>query len=1107
MKHTPTLAALLAALALTGVAGAATEKLPAGARLARLEAQPARISLTNPFAYAQLVLTGQLASGERIDVTRMAAREAPAKLITISPTGVVRPTADGSGSLTVRLDGQVLSVPVEVTGQKAKYDVSFVRDVMPTLSRMGCNAGTCHGAEKGKGGFKLSLRGYDPLFDHRALTDDLSGRRFNRAAPDTSLMLLKPSGGVPHVGGVLSQSGEPYYELLRAWIGDGVKLDLQSPRVKSIAVVPAAAVIGLPGQKQQMAVLATYSDGKVRDVSVEAFVESSNTEVATIDRAGTVTAVRRGEATVMARYEGAYAAATLIVMGDRSGFVWPTTQEYNWIDTLVYDKLKQVKVAPSEVCTDSEFIRRAYLDLTGIPPQPHEVRAFLDDKTPSREKREKLIDKLIGSDDFVEHWTNKWADLLQVNRKFLGVQGAAAFRTWIRKAVASDMPYDKFVYGVLTASGSNVDNPPASYYKVLRTADAVMENTTQLFLAVRFNCNKCHDHPFERWTQDQYYHLAAYFAQVGRAEDGRFKGQRVGGTAVEGAQPLVEVISDLKGGEITHARTGAVSAPLFPYLHKDLAPPTAPRREQVARWITSKQNQYFAKSYVNRLWAYLLGVGLIEPIDDIRAGNPPTNPQLLDRLTDEFVKSGFDMRHMLRLICKSRTYQHSVIGNKWNQDDQTNYSKALARRLPAEVLYDAIQRATGSVSRLPGLPPGARAAQLLDSAEDVPGGFLDLFGKPPRESACECERTTGLMLGPVLNMVNGPVVAEAIRDPNNRLATLLRKEKDNARVVEELYLALLSRLPTPKEMTAGLKALEDGKDEYAEMVADAKKHQAALAAYEKSIPSRIPAWEAGFQRRPVWQPLEVVKMTAKSGATLTKQNDGSVLVSGKTAAKETYTIQASTPLTGVTAIRLEVLPDKSLPAMGPGRAANGNFVLHELQLSAIEIGKKGKPARVALNRAEATFSQGGFEVGKAIDNNLGTGWAVSPMFGKPIEAMFQLAAPVNFPKGAQLTFALIQNFGTNHTIGKFRLSVTTTPPPLSLSGPPAHLAAILAVEPAKRTPQQKAALEAAYRGQDSELARLQTAASRAAMPVDQRHPGAQDLMWALINSKAFQFNH
>jgi hypothetical protein len=1112
MHHTLLSAVLVAAMsAVPVVAAGPSEKPPVGVKFTRLEAQPARITLPNPFAYAQLIVTGQTAAGDRIDVTRMAALEFPDRLIKLNATGVVRPAGDGSGSLKVRLDGLVLDVPIQVTGQKDKYAVSFVRDVMPTMSRMGCNAGTCHGAEKGKGGFKLSLRGYDPVNDHRALTDDLSGRRFNRAAPDTSLMLLKPSGGVPHVGGVLTQSGEPYYELLRAWIADGVALDLNSPRVKSIEVIPGNALIGLPGQKQQFGVLATYTDGKVRDVSVEAFLESSNTEVATIDRAGTVTAVRRGEATVMARYEGAYAAATLIVMGDRRGYAWKAVAEFNWIDTLVYDKLKQVKVQAAEVCTDSEFIRRLYLDLTGVPPQPEEVRAFLADSTPNRLKREKLIDRLIGGDDFIEHWTNKWADLLQVNRKFLGVQGAAAFRAWIRKAITSNMPYHKFAHAVLTGSGSNLEHPEASYYKVLRTADAVMENTTQLFLAVRFNCNKCHDHPFERWTQTQYYELAAYFAQIDRREDPnpRYKGQRVGGTDVEGAKPLVEIIADLKNGDIPNLRTGVNAVPTFPYSHKDLAPATASRREQFAHWATSKDNQYFAKSYVNRLWAYLLGVGLIEPIDDIRAGNPPTNPKLLDRLTQEFIKSGFDVRHMMKLICKSRTYQHSVQTNKWNEDDQINYSRALARRLPAEVLYDAIHRATGSVSRLPGLPPGSRAAQLLDSAQDVPGGFLDLFGKPPRESACECERSGGLMLGPVLNMVNGPVVADAIKDANNRIAALLRKEKDSAKVVEELYLAMLCRLPTKKELEAGLNALHDGEADYAELVAEAKRHQTALAGYQQSQPARMAQWEAGLLRVPVWQPMEVVAAISKGGARLTKQPDGSILASGPNKTPEVYTIRAKTKAVGITGIRLEVLPDPTLkPSNGPGRAPNGNFVLNRFKLFATEEGAAGKPVEFAFGRAQATFSQASFDVSGAIGNNPATGWAIAPQFGRAHTAVFELRSPITFSKGTVLTIRMDQIFsGKEHNIGKFRLSFTTTQLPLALNGPPPQTAAALKVEEAKRTPQQKALLIGAFEAQDAELGRLRGEVARHPMPVDARQPGAQDLVWALINSKAFQFNH
>jgi hypothetical protein len=1088
-------------------AAATAESLPAGAKIVQLEAQPPRVELKTPFEYRQLVLTAHLSGGEQLDVTRLAKIESPPQLVRVNATGVVRPVADGNGVLTVRLLDQSLTIPVVVQGQKDKYEVSFVRDVMPTLSRMGCNAGTCHGAQKGKNGFKLSLRGYDPLFDHRSLTDDLKGRRFNRAAPDASLMLLKCTGTVAHVGGVLTQPGEPYYELLRSWIADGVKLDLNSPRVQSLEVLPKSSVIPLPGMRQQIAVRATFSDGSVRDVSVEAFLESSNTEVATVDRAGTVTAVRRGETTILARYEGAYAAAGLVIMGDRKGYQWRDVPEYGYPDKLVDAKLKQMKIVPSDVCTDAEFIRRLYLDLTGLPPEPAEVRAFLADTRPARLKRDALVDKLVGSPEFIEHWTNKWADLLQVNRKFLEAEGAAAFRKYIRDAVASNKPYDKFVYDILTASGSNLENPAASYYKILRDADAAMENTTQLFLAVRFNCNKCHDHPFERWTQDQYYQTAAFFAQVERKEDPKYKGKRIGGSAVEGATPLAEIIADAKNGEEKHLRTGQVMKPTFPYLHKDLAPSTAPRRTQLAHWIVSKDNPYFARSYVNRLWSYLLGVGIIEPVDDIRAGNPPTNPALLDALTDDFVKSGFNVQSLIKTICKSRVYQQSVQSNKFNRDDGINYSHALVRRLPAEVLYDAIHRATGSVSRLPGLPAGARAAQLLDSREDVPGGFFVLFGKPARESACECERSSTMMFGPVLNLVNGPVVGNAINDPTNRLAKLVAAEKDDAKVVEEMFLAFLGRLPTKAELGIGVQSLQDGGDVYQKLVATAKQYQEALAVYEKALDARQPQWEESVKNTipPTWTPVDVLKAVSRNGATLTKLPDGSLLAGGKNLDKDTYTLQMRTALNGVTGIRLEVLPDASLPAKGPGRSPNGNLVLNEFKLAFTPAGAK-KAVPIALKNAQADFAQGGFEAAKAIDKTPATGWALSPQLGKAHTIYFELASPLTLSTGATLTATLLQQFGTQHTIGRFRLSLTTSKT-LSLKGPPQAIAKLLSLDSAKRTPQQKAELRNYYRSQDAELPRLRQMVEDHPMPVEKRLPGAQDLAWALINSKAFQFNH
>jgi hypothetical protein len=1107
-------AALLVAL---GTPASAQEKLPDGAKVTKVDVRPAKVELNGPFAYSQLLVTATLENGETLDATRIA-KVTPPKFATASAAGQVRPTADGSGEITISLQGVTATVPISVKRFGENSAVSFVTDVQPVLGKLGCNAGTCHGAQAGKNGFKLSLRGYDPIYDYRALTDDLEGRRFNRAAPEKSLMLLKPAGAVPHQGGVTMNAGDANYELIRRWIAQGVKLDLDATRVKSIEIFPKDPTVSRIGQKQQFAVLATYADGRVRDVTAETFIESSNTEVATVDKAtGAITSLRRGEATMLARYEGAYAASTVVIMGDRTGFAWEQRPVQNYIDELVDQKLKKVKVQASELADDAAFLRRVYLDLTGLPPTPEQVLEFLNDKRETRVKRDEVIEQLVGNDAYVEHWSNKWADLLMVNRKFLGDVGASSFRKWIRDRVADNTPYDKFAYSILTATGSNVANPPASYYKTLRSADEVMENTTQLFLAVRFNCNKCHDHPFEKWTQDQYYQLASYFAQVGRAEDPKYRGQRIGGTAVEGAKPLVEVITDQKGGEIKHERTGEIAKPKFPYPVRVEVPATESRRVQVAKWITAPQNPYFAKSYVNRVWSYLTGVGLIEPVDDIRAGNPPTNPALLDALTEDFVKSGFDTRKLIKTICKSRTYQLSLATNKWNKDDEINYSHAVARRLPAEVLFDSIHKATGSQAKLPGLPPGARAAQLLDSNVNLPGGFLELFNKPVRESSCECERSSGLNLGPILAMVNGPIVGDAIKDPNNFITKLVLSEKDDAKVADQIYLAVLNRLPTPAERKAAIEAIRAAGADYENMVAEYKPKQAAFEAYKAKLNEKQTAWEESLksQKPTKWHVLDIRRAeskqgptpaTAKDGATLTINKDGSVLATGKTDAVDIYTVSGLTDLGGpITALRLELLADKSLPAGGPGRADNGNFVLNEFRLTAKPLDKPDSAPTALKLTGEALFGQDGFPVQNALDNNPATGWATAPRFGQDNAAVFKFDKPVSGPAGVYFTAVFDQRFGTKHVIGKFRLSVTTDANPKLKALLTAEQVTVLETPAAKRTQAQKDMLRQMYLAQDKEYTRLAAEAANPP-PADARVLGAQDLTWALINTPAFLFN-
>ncbi|MBA4187796.1 MAG: hypothetical protein C0467_07230 [Planctomycetaceae bacterium] len=1113
--------------------------------------------------------------------------------------GVVRLVDVATGDLAKSYSPAPVTKPA--AGNQEANTPDFVRDINPVLSRLGCNQGTCHGAQAGKNGFKLSLRGYDPLFDIRALTDDLAGRRVNVAAPDDSLMLLKTTGATPHVGGGLITTDDPYYRLLRAWVAGGAKLDLNTPRVTKIELTPTNPVVQKDGETQQFTVIATYADGKTRNVTKEAFVETGNAEVATASpRGGLLTAVRRGEAPILARYEGAYAATTLTVMGDRTGFKWTEPPAYNRIDELAAAKWKRLQIQPSGVCTDEEFVRKVYIDLTGLPPTADDVRAFLADKRDGRAKRDELVDKLVGSKEYVEYWTNKWADLLQVNRKFLGVEGAAAFRKWIRQEVDSNTPYDQFARKVLTAKGSNKDNPAAAYFKILRNPQDTMENTTHLFLAVRFNCNKCHDHPFERWTQDQYYQMAAFFARTGLKTDPASGDKKIGGTAVEGAKPLYEIVEDLPAGEVKHDRTGAVTPPKFPYTAKHADDEKAPRRTELAEWITSADNPYFARSFVNRQWGYLFGVGIIEPIDDIRAGNPATNPELLDYLTAEFVKSGFDVRHVQKLICKSRTYQLSFETNKWNADDKTNFSHAFARRLPAEVLYDAVHRAVGAKSAIPGVPPGTRAAELPDVGVELPTGFLAAFGRPVRESACECERTGGLQLGPVMALINGQTVADAINDPKNELAALVAREKDDDKLIDEIFLRVLNRHASKAEiekcreaLTAAVgdnqslaDALKAREPEVAaarakketerlaamnlakttlgdyeksvapKVAADEKARQERIAAadaelkkYDADLPKKIAAAEKRLQAGPEWTVLnpDAKSLKAPAGTKLEVQADGSILATGKPD-KGNYTFTVATDLTGITAIRLEAIADPKLPKGGPGRAQNGNFVLTEFKLAAAPK-DGGAPKPITFGKAQADFAQTTFDVKAAFDGspNGGKGWAVSPETGITHWAVVELKETAGFKGGTVFTVTMSHQFAqADHSLGRFRVSVTTAKPPVPL-GLAEEYRTILATPAEKRDDKQTVVLGKLVKATDPAYAALQKTAAdaRAPLPIDpklkelkdavtalsvptpedpaivqlrkdaetsarqaanSRLTGAQDIAWALINSPAFLFN-
>lgn len=680
----------------------------------------------------------------------------------------------------------------------AAEPVTFLRDVAPILNKAGCTSGPCHGAAKGKNGFKLSLRGYDPQFDYEALLYDLSGRRFNRAEPARSLMLAKPAQLVPHGGGLRFEKDSDYFKIIERWIAQGSPYgDPAKDAVASLEVTPAMIRMEKPGETVQVKVSARFADGQMRDVTREATVESNVTDLAVVNPASSVKGERIGEATLLVRYQGKFSTIPVTVLNPKPGFVWKQLAQNNYIDQHIDAKLKGLKVQPSAPATDAEFLRRVTLDLTGQLPSVEQARAFLADATPSKLKRDRLIERLIGSPAFVDHWTVKWGDLLQSSRKFLGEKGAYGFHEWIRSSVAANKPYDKMVRELLTARGSTYDEPAGNYFRGVRDAKPAMEKTTQVFLGVRMVCAQCHDHPFERWTQNQYYQMSAFFSAVGLRP-----GYEVG----------EEIVYDLRANyEMKHPKDSRVMAPQF--LIASTAAVKIPsddrRRDALADWLVSKDNPFFAKAIANRIWSYFLGQGIIDPVDDIRASNPPANPALLEALTNDLVAHNFDLQHLMRTIVKSRTYQASLVTNEWNAGDVANFSHAMPRRMNAEPLMNAVTLAAGVRPKFPDVPEDTNASQLPDPHVGAEG-FLDLFGRPSRESVCECERRTDFSLPQALNLINGKTISDAVADPKGRVARNVLAGMTDAAMVEDLYLATLTRLPSKTESEQAMKYLAGG---------------------------------------------------------------------------------------------------------------------------------------------------------------------------------------------------------------------------------------------------------------------------------------------------------
>jgi hypothetical protein len=698
------------------------------------------------------------------------------------------------------------------TGRGAETP-SFRNEVMAVLSRGGCNAGACHGNQNGKNGFKLSLRGEDPAFDFGVLTRDTLGRRTDASRPKESLLLKKPTAAVAHEGGKRFAVGSLEYGILHRWIAAGLPPDAaDAPTVERIDVTPNEKVLIEPNDEVALHVTATLSDGSTRDVTALSVFDASNL-VARVGRDGVVHRQTDGEASVLVRYLNRQATAQLAFVPARPDFVWSDPPASNYIDKLVFAKLRTLRMNPSALCTDEVFLRRAYLDAVGAPPTPDETRRFLGDDRP--DKRARLIDELLARPEFADFWAMKWCDLLRVEEKVLDRKGVRVFHDWVRTKIAEGAPLNEFARELIAARGSTYVNPPANFYRALRDPKVRAEAVAQVFLGVRLQCAKCHNHPFERWTQADYHSLSAFFARVDYRIVENNRKDKFDKHEFDGEQ----IVYEARTGEATHPRTGETLPPRFLGADAPEFGPDADRLQALADWVAAPDNPFFARAQANRVWFHLMGRGVVEPDDDFRASNPPVNGPLLDGLAKDFADGGFELRKLVRTIMNSRTYQLSAVPNDTNRDDESNFSHALMRSLQAEQLLEAAARATGTTPHFGDAPPGTRVTQLpgvkaggdRKTTSDAEK-FLASFGKPERLQSCECERSDDVTLNQAFQLITGPMLNKMLAEPDNRIGRLLKAGASDGEIVEELYVAALCRPPSEKERAGALALVAKAKD-------------------------------------------------------------------------------------------------------------------------------------------------------------------------------------------------------------------------------------------------------------------------------------------------------
>ncbi len=754
---------------------------------------PPDINIQSARGKQRIIVQASYADGITRDVTAQAkvniSDPKVAKIVDLE----VLPVGDGKCSVAVEFEGKTTQVPVDVKDATKDRPISFKLDVMPIFLRNGCNQGGCHGAARGKDGFRLSLFGFDPDGDHYRLTRELNGRRINLAIPEESLLIEKSIGKVPHTGGQKFAVGEQYYNDLVRWVDAGGPQDPAGiPTPVSVDLYPKSALLDGKGSTQQLIVRAKYSDGSERDVTSLALFLSSNDSSGKVSPNGLVTAGDRGEAFVMARFSTFTVGVPFIVLPKDLKFSFPNAPEKNYIDTLVNAKLKNLRIAPSATCSDEVFLRRIFIDLTGMLPSVEEYKTFMANK--SADKREQLVKELMERKEFSELWVLKWAELLQIrSSNQVSYKATLLYYNWLQDRIARNVPLNQWVQELLGANGGTFNNPVTNYYQNETDILKVTENVAQVFMGMRIQCAQCHNHPFDRWTMDDYYGFAAFFTQIGRKRTD---------------DPRELVVFNSGTGEINHPVGGRRMAPK--YLGGEVPDVTGKdRRALMAEWLASPKNPYFATNLANMVWTHFFGLGIINEVDDVRVSNPPSNSELLQELGKKFTEYNYDFKRLVKDIVLSTTYQLSTQTNPSNESDIKNFSHSSIRRIKAETFLDCISQVTETKNKFPGLPLGARAVQIADG--QVSNYFLTTFGRATRESVCSCEVKLDPTLSQSLHLLNGDATTQRITQ-GNLVGKLLKEKKTPEEILDEIYIRCLSRMPSSDEKTKVLALVNAEKD-------------------------------------------------------------------------------------------------------------------------------------------------------------------------------------------------------------------------------------------------------------------------------------------------------